>query len=169
PAATSSTAACRSSIRVCSETAKSTRSPFAPPSSTFCDSRTRRSVCHASTANAPATPATAIAATAIASAIENAKSTRPGLSLAEREDDLVRGRVVVDALLELDGLHVDLHGRPRRELHLAEVVEDHLLLLPGVDQVDLRHLDDRRRLLLDRQRDLDPDLLRVARVLDRDR
>src|SRR5919109_3964405 len=65
PPAISSTARWRSSIRACSETAKSTRSSFPPPSSTSCPCRTRRSLRHASTATANEPSATTAATTAI--------------------------------------------------------------------------------------------------------
>src|SRR5581483_7302615 len=89
--------------------------------------------------------------------------------LAEREDHRVLLRVVVGVLLLRHRLDVHLHDRARRELNLAEVTEHDLLLLARVDQVDRLRLDDRSRALLDRQRDLDPHLLRVAGVLDRHR
>ena len=89
PPATSSTARCRSSIRPCSETAKSTRSSLPPPSSTRCAARTACSFRHASPATISASPATAQAAIAIHSAVDRFTALA-----AEREDDLVLRRVV---------------------------------------------------------------------------
>ena len=97
PAATSSTARWRSSIRPCSETAKSTRSLRPPPSSDRCASRTRRTL-HPGPPGEPdarsrrrRTPASATI-----SAVVAVTCTTPRLAdLAEREDDRVARLVVV--------------------------------------------------------------------------
>src|SRR6476619_7254646 len=121
-AATSSTARWRSSIRPWSETANSTTSCFAsPPSSTSCARRIAESLENASQATTSATAATATATIAI--------TVAASISLAQREDDRVLGRVVGGVLLLRHRRHVDFDRRPSRELHLAEVVEGDGLLL----------------------------------------
>jgi len=70
PAATSSTARCRSSTRPCSETAKSTRSRLPPPRSDRCASRTRftRTEAHTATPR-PTTPSAAPAIATISASV----------------------------------------------------------------------------------------------------
>src|SRR5256884_7904055 len=124
PAATSSTARWRSSIRACSETAKSTRSSLPPPSITCCELRTRVSWSHASTAASSARAAAAAAAIAIA-AVTELLTGRANL-LRQREDHRILGGVVRDGFLVRNRLHLDLHLRRLRpekvrvELDIAE-------------------------------------------------
>src|SRR5581483_1490565 len=168
PAATSSTARWRSSTRPCSETAKSTRSRRPPPSSVRCASRTRRTrttAHHASAAPATPTPTPTIA-TISASVAVTCTTARLAQPLAEREDDRVGALVVVDVHLALHRSDVDEQVLLLRELDRAQVGEGHRLLLTRVDHRDPQRPRD-RRVLLDRQRDRDPDLLEVAGVLDR--
>ena len=95
--------------------------------------------------------------------------SRGTLATAEREDDLVLGRVVRRRRLARHRLDVDLDRRRQAEQAVdVDVRERHRLRLARVDDVDLLLLDDRLRRLLDRQRDADVELLEVARVLDGD-
>src|SRR5579884_945267 len=167
PAATSSTARWRSSTRPWSETAKSTRSRRPPPRSVRWESRTRFTRTEAR--NARPIPSAPMPTPTIAtrSASVAVTCTRRGY-LAEREDDRVGRLVVREVRLARHRLHVDEHLLLLRELHLPEVRERHRLLLLRVDHRDRLRAHDRGA-LLDRQRHLDPDLLRVPGVLDRDR
>src|SRR3954467_5116495 len=157
PPAISSTARCRSSIRPRRETAKSTMSARPPASRSFCAARTRLTFTQAYSAAASAATATTAAPTAIAAA--TVAETCMSLTLPEREDDRVARRVVVGLGLARHRRDVDLERRLLRERHLAEVAEVDGLRLAGVDHLDRLRLHDRRAGLLDRERDLDADLL----------
>src|ERR671930_2488106 len=141
-AAISFTAPCRSSIRPCRETAKSTRSDLPPPSSTSCAARTRRTLSHAYSAVATATTATPQAPIAIQAAAELEIATGPTL-LRQGEHDRILRRVVRRARLAGHGLHVDLDRRRSSEFGLTEVLERDALRLAGVDQLDPFRLRDR--------------------------
>src|SRR3954462_4450667 len=142
PAATSSTARCRSSMRPCSETAKSIRSALRPPPSrTSCWERTRRSRIVATIATAIASSAAAAAPIAIQAAGELETLTR----LGEREDGRVVGGVVRGVLLVLHRRHLDVDRDPGRELHGTDVLEDDLHHLVRVDLRDVELLHDRLR------------------------
>src|SRR5437763_4217117 len=169
PAAISSTARWRSSIRPWRETAKSTRSSLPPPSITCCELRTRLSWIHASSAATSASAATAAAAIAIAAVAELLTSRA---NLLQREDHRILGAVVRDRLLVRNGLDQHLHRRRLRaeearvELDVAEG-DRRLRLL--VHEGNRLVLDDVLRTVGDRQRDRNVHLGRVAGVLDRDR
>src|SRR5436305_11941015 len=169
PAAISSTARCRASIRPWRETAKSTRSSLPPPSITCCELRTRLSWIHASSAAISASAATAAAAIAIAAVAELLTSRA---NLLQREDHRILGAVVREVVLVRDGVDLYLHRRRLRaeeariELDVAEG-DRRLLLL--VDEGDRLSLDDRLRPVRDRQRHRNVHLGRIARILDRDR
>src|SRR5262245_7166064 len=113
PAAISSTAPWRSSIRPWSETAKSTRSDLPPPSSTACAARTARSSRNAHAASATATTAAAAAPIAIQPAVSADMSTE--LTLTQGEDDRELGGVVLQPRLARHGQDVHLHGHALRE------------------------------------------------------
>src|SRR6266436_6189882 len=111
PAAISSTARCRSSIRPWRDTAKSTRSCFPPPSRTSWDVRTARSFHQARPATSSAAPAAMQAPIAIHSAVESDTY----FLASEGEDDLVVGRVVRRRLLARYRLDGDLDRRRQPE------------------------------------------------------
>src|SRR5262249_29525836 len=139
PAAISSAARWRSSMRPWSETAKSTRSCLPPPSRTSCAPRTARSFHHASTATSSASPATAHAAIAIHSAVETH-------ALPEREDDPELSRVVRRRHLAGHRLDVDLDRRRQPEEAVdVDVREGDRRRLAGIDDRDLLAYDDRLR------------------------
>src|SRR5919201_1047060 len=196
PAAISSTARWRSSIRAWSETAKSTRSPLPPPRRTAWPSRSRRTRVTTHTAASSASTAAAAAPIAIQAAVALEKSTsrepnrdgpanrrvspvrlRPqwaepprllGRRLRDGEDDRVVRRVVVGLRLALHRLHLDLDLR-RLDLGLPEAREGDRPLFAGIDEADVLALRDVGLAGLDdRERDRDVGLLRVPRVLDRD-
>src|SRR5437773_596966 len=135
PAATSSTARWRSSMRPCRETAKSTRSAFPPPSSTAWSvlSRRTRSQIHAVSSSVKA--ATAAAPIAIHAAVA-AEKLIGGRLTADREDDRVVRRVVAGVGLARDRADLDLYLRRRREVRLREVAEGHGRLVTGVQEAD---------------------------------
>src|SRR3954463_9990579 len=169
PAAISSTARWRSSIRPCSETAKSTRSSLPPPSMTSWERRTRLSGRHARIAAASARTATAPAAIAIA-AVVVVLMPRATLLRRQREDHRVLGGVVRRAGLVRHRGDLDRHLRRDAELGHLDVPERHRRLFLRIDERDRLVLDDRgRRALRDRQRHRDLELGRVAGVLDGDR
>src|SRR6266508_2329324 len=92
PAATSSTARWRSSMRACSDTANSTRSSLSRPISTFCAWRTRRIWTKYAIARRRARkPAAAAPIATQPTAVVSESGIQP---LPQREDDLVFGGVV---------------------------------------------------------------------------
>src|SRR5919108_3607517 len=110
PAAISSTARWRSSIRAWSETAKSTRSVRSSPRSTAWPSRSRPTLAQTQSAASSATAAAAAAPIAIQAAVA-LDTLMPGSSYeylaGDRKDDRVLGRVVVGDLLAGNRLHLD--------------------------------------------------------------
>src|SRR5919108_1948950 len=163
PAATSSTARCRSSIRACSETAKSTRSSFPRPMRPFCASRMRRTWTTKTMARSRAPTAAAAAPIAIQPA---AVVNESGIRLPQREDERVFRGVVRGVRLASDRLDVDLQGRACPERGRPAKREDDRLRLIRVDDVDRLLGAVRLRALLDGERDLDLRLLTRSRVLD---
>src|SRR3954452_23342823 len=164
PAATSSTARWRSSIRACSETAKSTRSSLPPPSITSWEVRTRLSWSQASRAASSARTAAAAAAIAIAAVAEVLTSRA---NLLQREDHRILGAVVREVVLVRDGVDLYLHRRRLRaeEARIElDVAEGNRRLLLLVDEGDRLRLDDRLRSVRDGQRHRNVHLGRVARV-----
>ena len=121
-------------MRPWSETANSTRSLRPPPISIRCASRSRRTRTHAmQPMTSPAIPASTPRTAISAATFPETCTGRYG----QREDDLVLGGVVGLLDLARHRLHVDLHRRPPRELHLAEPLEGHRHALVRVDDRDL--------------------------------
>src|SRR5215210_4128579 len=159
PAATSSTARWRSSIRPWSDTAKSTRSVFPSPSNTAWPSRRRRTRESTQSTTSSASTATAAAPSAIQAAVALETLT----ALRDREDDRVVGGVVVGVRLARHRRHLDLdHGRPA-EARRREVREVDRLRLARADEADrLGLLDVRGARLRNRQLHVDVRFLRVT-------
>src|SRR3954462_1742909 len=142
PAATSSTARWRSSIRPCSETAKSTRSSLPPPSITSWERRTLLNCRHARIAAARARTAPAPAAIAIA-AVVVVLMPRATLLRRQREDHRVLGGVVRRAGLVRHRGDLDRHLRRDAELGHLDAAERHRRLFLRVDERDRLVLDHR--------------------------